>query len=217
MHDTETRAILRATALLLFVCLVRWASPPSGRAPATPDGADVLAELTESTRIAAAESEARDRPLADGETIDVNRAGPVELDRLPGIGPATAAAIAAARDSGLVFQRADDLLQVRGVGPALVERLRDLVEVAERGPAGTHRRSPRARREGPHGGVDRVIDVNRAGIDELQRLPGVGPVLAARIIAARPYVSVQDLGRVKGVGPATLERLRTRVSVGRAP
>jgi len=39
-------------------------------------------------------------------------------------------------------------------------------------------------------------------------LPGIGPVLARRIVEGRPYARVEDLLKVKGIGPATLERLR---------
>ena len=42
---------------------------------------------------------------------------------------------------------------------------------------------------------------------ELEGLPGVGPKLAARIVAGRPFRSVRDLDRVRGIGGATLSRL----------
>ena len=57
------------------------------------------------------------------------------------------------------------------------------------------------------------IDLNTAPLDQLTRLPGVGPVLATRIVEARPYASVDDVRRVRGVGRSKLERLRERVTV----
>jgi len=68
------------------------------------------------------------------------------------------------------------------------------------------------------GGEDSMpLDVNLASAAELERLPGVGPALAARIVEARtrdgPFGSVDDLLRVRGVGGATLERLRPRLAV----
>ena len=55
------------------------------------------------------------------------------------------------------------------------------------------------------------VDINRATEDELRTLPGVGSALAARIIETRrrdgPFVSVEDLGRVRGFGRARLARL----------
>jgi DNA uptake protein ComE-like DNA-binding protein len=61
-----------------------------------------------------------------------------------------------------------------------------------------------------------VIDVNSASIAELELLPRVNEALARRIIAGRPYRSVEDLERVSGIGPKTLELLRPRVTVGSA-
>ncbi len=56
------------------------------------------------------------------------------------------------------------------------------------------------------------VDVNSATSAELELLPGIGPALAGRIIASRegdgPFGSVDDLQRVKGIGPKTVEKLR---------
>jgi len=52
------------------------------------------------------------------------------------------------------------------------------------------------------------IDLNTDGSGELQSVPGVGPVLAASIIATRPFKSTDDLLRVKGVGKKSFEKLR---------
>jgi len=57
------------------------------------------------------------------------------------------------------------------------------------------------------------VDLNTASRDELVALPGVGEAIADKIIAGRPYNSVDDLRRV-GVGAKTLERLRPLVTVG---
>jgi competence protein ComEA len=54
------------------------------------------------------------------------------------------------------------------------------------------------------------LNVNTASARELELLPGVGPALAGRIVADRQangaFGTVAELDRVKGVGPATLER-----------
>jgi len=55
--------------------------------------------------------------------------------------------------------------------------------------------------------------VNTASQAELETLPGIGPVIARRIIAGRPYRSVEDLDRVKGIGPKRLEEIRPLVTV----
>jgi competence protein ComEA len=62
------------------------------------------------------------------------------------------------------------------------------------------------------------IDVNRASAAELSLLPGVGPSLAAAIVADRESRGVfrrpQDLDRVRGIGPAILARILPHVTVG---
>lgn len=60
------------------------------------------------------------------------------------------------------------------------------------------------------------IDLNTATAEDLARLPGVGPALAARIVEARDaemFASVDDLRRVRGVGSAKLGRVRSLVTV----
>jgi competence protein ComEA len=61
------------------------------------------------------------------ETIDLNHATVEELDVLPGVGPATAAAIVDHREQNGPFATVDDLEDVRGIGPAKLEAIRDLV------------------------------------------------------------------------------------------
>jgi competence protein ComEA len=61
--------------------------------------------------------------------IDLNRAQVDDLDRLPGVGPATAAAIVAYREAHGPFASVDDLAKVHGIGPAKLAALRDLVVV----------------------------------------------------------------------------------------
>ncbi|MEN8139789.1 MAG: ComEA family DNA-binding protein [Thermodesulfobacteriota bacterium] len=61
------------------------------------------------------------------------------------------------------------------------------------------------------------IDINRADALLLQQLPGIGPQLSGRIIAWRQehgnFSELSDLQRVKGIGPATLARLRAQICV----
>ena len=59
--------------------------------------------------------------------IDLNRATADDLDRLPGIGPSTAQAIVDYRDQHGPFGSVDDLLDVRGIGPAKLDAIRELV------------------------------------------------------------------------------------------
>ncbi|HZQ31908.1 MAG TPA: ComEA family DNA-binding protein [Mycobacterium sp.] len=61
------------------------------------------------------------------------------------------------------------------------------------------------------------IDLNSATVEQLDALPGVGPVTAAAIVAWRQshgkFTSVDQLGEVDGIGPGRLEKLRNLVKV----
>lgn len=62
---------------------------------------------------------------------------------------------------------------------------------------------------------DGPIDLNRASAAELETLPGIGPGLAARIVASRqerPFVSLEDLQRVSGIGPSKASALQGLVT-----
>lgn len=80
------------------------------------------------------------------------------------------------------------------------------VLLAERASPGAHT-GPGAT-QAPQG----TVSINSADEAALDALPGIGPVTAARIVAERessgPFASIDDLNRVSGVGPATIEALR---------
>ena len=61
---------------------------------------------------------------------------------------------------------------------------------------------------------DPRIDVNAASERLLATLPGIGPVTARRIVAARPFHAIEDLLRVAGIGEVRLEALRPHVTLG---
>lgn len=64
---------------------------------------------------------------------------------------------------------------------------------------------------------DGPLDLNRATLEDLRRLPGIGPALARRIVVARErsgrFAAVDDLESVPGVGAGKLARLRDFVTV----
>jgi DNA uptake protein ComE-like DNA-binding protein len=58
-----------------------------------------------------------------------------------------------------------------------------------------------------------LINPNTATEEELLALPGVGPVIAGRIVAGRPYRSIEDLMKVDGIGTDKMANIKPRVEV----
>ncbi len=60
-----------------------------------------------------------------------------------------------------------------------------------------------------------LVSINTASQQELETLPGIGPAMAQRIIADRNenglFQTIEDLTRVKGIGEASLEKLKDRI------
>lgn len=209
MSEGERSALRTAVLLVLLAAGLRWAadrrSPAGDPLVGRPDQ---VTALDSASSEAAAEDELRQRPLAPGERLDANRASAAELDRLPGVGPALAAAWVAHREAHGAFRGPDDLGAVRGIGPATLARLVPLLQFPPGAPMLPTGRRSRAN----------VVDLNAADSVQLLTLPGIGPALAGRIVAHRRrsrFRQVDDLLAVRGIGPATLERLRPRVTVGR--
>ena len=178
-----------------------------------------LAALLDESRSSRDEAQRRALPLAAGERIDPNTAGEEDLDRLPGVGPAVAGRIVKMRQDHGPFAEPDDLLSVPGVGPATLARITPYLEwPAQPGPrAGAFARRSRPD-TGPPARKPARLDLNRASREELERLPGIGPVTAERILTLREnlgrFRGLEDLRSVRGIGPATIERLRPLVVLG---
>jgi competence protein ComEA len=150
--------------------------------------------------------------------IDLNRADRAELLQLPGVGEKLAQRIEDHRAEHGGFRTLEDLREVRGFGPTTLERLRPWLRAdAADNPASP---TPAAKRQSTEktpsakeAKLTAPIDINHASAAELQKLPGVGPKRAQQIMAERPFQTIDDLRRVHGIGPKTLERLRPYVTI----
>ncbi len=224
MTSSETRALKHAALLVLALGLLRTVaegvrSPVTTQGAAQADSAGLVVLLDES-RGSRDEAQRRGLPLEGDERIDPNTAGEEDLDRLPGVGPAVAGRIVQVRQDHGPFAEPADLLSVPGVGPAILARITPYLEWPNRPnrpPPGVAARPPRPGTD-PADGKPARLDLNRAGPRELERLPGIGPVLAQRILVLREKVGrfrrLEELQSVQGIGSATIERLRPLVIVG---
>ncbi len=120
--------------------------------------------------------------------------------------------------------RVDDAVRAAGgvlpgAGPGLLNLARVLVDgeqvlVGVDPPPGA---VPGAAAPGPPGAADGPVDLNTAGVAELDALPGIGPVLAQRIVDWRTehgrFASVEQLREVTGIGEAKYADLEPEVTV----
>jgi competence protein ComEA len=170
--------------------------------------------------------------VAAADLTDLNSADQKEIAQVPGVGPKLAEAIIDHRRLHGKFKSVDELKNVRGVGPVTFEKIRSQFRVGSlpQTPAAETPPSPNpqppvaapAPTPRPTSGSKKIqpgeppINVNTATADELTRLPGIGPVTAQAIVASRgvaPFQNLNDLDKVKGIGPKTLEKLRPFVVV----
>ena len=150
------------------------------------------------------------RALAD---VNVNTATQVELEALPGIGPAKAAAIIQHRETSGAFASLQDLDAVPGIGPATLNNLAPLVIFdGEGSPLQTT--SSANSSPAPDAVPGGIININAANQDQLVALPGIGPSKAAAIIQYRQdhgeFEACSDLIQVRGIGPATVQNVSPR-------
>lgn len=194
MGKAERGVVLLLVGVAVLGHAVRRWTGPQGR-----PGEALLLSGAASPEAQRRRAVAEARPLAQGETLDPDRATAADLARLPGIGMRLAKDIVAERDFRGSFGYPEALTRVSGIGPATVRRLEPFLRFS----------APRLAPE--------RLDLNAAGQAELERLPGIGPAKARAILAYRqtngPFADPDDLSRVPGVGRRLAERLAPLVRV----
>ena len=184
--------------------------------PFEPDATAV--DLSELERASRKKAEGPPR-LGPGERLDPNTSPADRLMSLPGASRAVVQRIVEERAKA-PFRTADDLRRVAGIGPATVQKWRDLLVLPPSPPSPPALPGPQPDAAGPgrESSAAGPVDLNRAGEADLERLPGVGPVLARRILAWRDsaggFRSVEQLEEVRGVGPAMMRRLTPLIRIG---
>jgi len=161
--------------------------------------------------------------------IDLNRADRAELLQVPGLGNSLAQRIQEYRNDHGAFRSVGDLRQVKGIGPTTVERVRPWLSVQpdsgsrdQESNASASTKDPGSRTSGGKKEIPlgEPINVNQATAAELQRLPGIGLKRAQQIVderQKRPFTSIEQLRRVPGIGPKTMDKLRPYVTVDSDP
>lgn len=228
MTDRERKSMVGAAVLLLGAAAVRFVvATPGPVDPLLGDRPSIADSLLVAGDSALQEKERRSRPFQQGETIDPNVAGDEALDRLPGVGRARALQIVREREENGPFASIDDLARVQGIGPGSVERLRPFLRIdpavarsseaaADRGSGSSSGAKAGA---GAALGSPGRVNLNRATVEELQAIPGIGPVIARRIVAYRDehgaFREPRELMEVSGVGEKTFARIAPLVTTGR--
>ncbi len=189
---------------------------------------DAMKKATSKAKTAAKEA------TTAGGKVDLNTATADELEELPGIGPARAAAIIKARP----FKAVADLKNVdevparvyNEIEPRLIASPPAVVETKTAAKKAVARaESPRAKaaakeaEEEEHPAQQsrkkaalapgRMININTASADELQELPGIGPVRSEAIIKGRPFETIEDVMKVDGIKEGIFGWIKDHITV----
>ena len=152
--------------------------------------------------------------------VDVNSADAATLATLPGITPTEAKRII----KGRPYHALEDLKQVKGLNDVEVEALLGHVAfgtniVIQVGAAGTNSvtTAPRSKSAAKKVGLGEKININRASIAELTRLPGIGQAKAQAIVDYRTqngaFKAVEDIEKVKGIKNGLFTKLKDYIEI----
>ncbi|MGQ9856376.1 MAG: ComEA family DNA-binding protein [Fervidobacterium sp.] len=160
--------------------------------------------------------------------MDINTASIEELQTIPGIGPSKARAIIEYREKQ-PFSKIEDIMNVPGIGEKTFEKLKDRIKVSipdSQTPQKTNQtlvtnnvETQQTNTSPTPPSIDKTeqkININSAGIEELQKLPGIGPSKAQEIISYRtkngPFRSINEIMNVKGIGEKTFEKMKDMIT-----
>lgn len=192
-----------------------------------PKNLNYVQNVSDSTQIEASQKRNYGSPI-----VNINTATIEELQTLPGIGPAKARAIIEYRNKKL-FSKPEELMNVSGIGQKTYDKLKDRITVghstdntantptqentAEKDNTITNTKSQQTTAISNNRNVNSKININIASIEELQKLPGIGPAKAQAIVDYRRsnggFKTIEEIKNVKGIGEKTYEQLKELIDI----
>lgn len=143
--------------------------------------------------------------------VNINTASLEELQKLPGIGSAKAAAIVQYRSVFGEFTNINEIKNVSGIGESIFEGIRDYITVGNVSTPVENTSQP------PEYSEIVYINLNTATLGELCKLPGIGTVKAQAIIEYREangnFYSIEEIKNVNGIGDKIFENIREYIYV----
>jgi DNA uptake protein ComE-like DNA-binding protein len=173
--------------------------------------ADAKSKEAEATDTATKDAKSSARPANGAEAtankprlINLNTATEAQLSSIPGIGSKYAKKVIAGRP----YKSIDDLSKA-GVPTTTISKIRSQVSLTDTAVVRTAAK-PIIPETTPA-----LIDLNKAAEEELRNVPGLGEKYAKKIVASRPYKSVDDLSKA-GVPKTIIAKIKSQLTVGLA-